>query len=61
MNLEDYKERLKSHDWWYEMSEDPVVYQRGRANYLELVRLSKESESHLELFEEIKDEKFKFS
>jgi hypothetical protein len=29
--LEDYIKKLKAHDWYYEMSDDGRVYQKGKA------------------------------
>ena len=33
ISLENYIRLLKSHDWWYYMSDDYSMYQRGKASY----------------------------
>ena len=34
MTTEQYIEALKNHDWFYELSDDHSVYQRGRAAFM---------------------------
>lgn len=40
MNLKKYKERLKAHDWWYNMSEDRRLYEAGYKEEMELKKLA---------------------
>jgi hypothetical protein len=55
MNLEDYKEELKKHDWFYDFTEDHHVWKQGSDNHKKLIDVSKESEEHLKLFNEFKN------
>jgi hypothetical protein len=36
MTLADYFAACAAHDWWFEMSDDHSVWQRGRAQQIEL-------------------------
>jgi len=59
MTVEEFKIELEKHDWWYEMTEDPYVYAEGSANYRKLIKISKLSNEHLDLFDKTKKEKTK--
>ena len=58
MTIDEYKERLKKHDWYYLMSDDPRVYDTGLAEEIELKKLSFESISHKEAFEDMQKKMF---
>ena len=36
--LAEWHDRLKGHDWTYNMSDDPGVYRRGKENYSRNIR-----------------------
>ena len=46
VNLLDYAERCRWHDWSYAMSDDGSVYRRGQRAREELKRLAKTSSNH---------------
>lgn len=46
MNIEQYKQELNRHDWWYDYSDDHKAWKRGQANWERLRELSKESPEH---------------
>lgn len=50
MNIQDYAKRLKSHDWYFAMSDDFSVWQSGSSNLKELKALSESSQNHARLF-----------
>lgn len=39
--LDDYRERLRTHDWLYDFSEDPGVVSRGKAERTALTEIQK--------------------
>lgn len=39
--LEAYIQRLKTHDWYYDFSDDYSAYKRGQASLSELVAMRK--------------------
>lgn len=49
MNLADFYDQLKRHDWFYAMSDDNRVYKAGVADYERLRTLSKTIEGGVEL------------
>jgi len=54
VELSDYAARLQTHDWYYEMSDDPGVYKRGSAEQRWLEEQVRRSDDHRELFEAAK-------
>ena len=36
MNLEQFEQLLKNHDWSYQMSEDSYYYRRGQQQWFEI-------------------------
>lgn len=44
MTLEEYKEQLKAHDWYYHMSDDHSVYDKGYNNELALKIIARNME-----------------
>lgn len=57
MSIEDYEKELKEHDWYHAYSDDPRVWEMGRFDYNRLVKLSKLSNEHEELFKKYKEQK----
>ena len=51
LNIKDYEEMLKHHDWYYMMSEDSNVYKRGSFRQQELRELSDTNYDFKQLFE----------
>ena len=41
ISLENYIHLLKTHDWWYYMSDDYSMYQRGKASWERLNDMQK--------------------
>ena len=39
--IDIYRTKLASHDWYYAYSDDGSVYRRGQAQYQELVKMQK--------------------
>jgi len=58
MSIVEYEKQLRNFDWYYEMSDDPIVYSDGRLRYQELVNITKQSEEYLELFDRYYKEKY---
>ena len=54
VELSDYAARLQTHDWYYEMSDDPGVYKRGSAEQRWLEEQARRSDDHREAFEAAK-------
>ena len=52
LNIKDYEEMLKQHDWYYMMSEDSNVYKRGSFKQQELRELSGINDEFKELFKQ---------
>ncbi len=48
---EDFINLHADHDWFYEFSDSSSVYDRGYANFQELVKISKTNEDLSKLFE----------
>ena len=47
---EQYKKMLNTHDWHYQMSEDPGVYRRGKESRDRLIELSKTCEEFKSMY-----------
>ena len=52
LTLKEYELLLKQHDWYYMMSEDQSVYNRGSYSYGNIKELSNASEEHSKMFKE---------
>ena len=52
--LAEYAARLRFHDWYYEMSDDPGVYKRGSAEQRWLEEQSRRSDEHRKIFKTAK-------
>lgn len=50
MKLEEYKQKLKTHNWYYEWSDDIEVWRYGAQAQRELVRIAKQSPDHNEAY-----------
>lgn len=50
MTLNEYKQRLATHDWFYMYSDDARVYAKGRDNYEDIMRLSFTSDEHRQAY-----------
>lgn len=50
MTLDELWTALGSHDWYYDMSEDPTVYRAGRAEGGRLFAASGQSEEHMQMY-----------
>ena len=46
MNLEQYKQELNNHDWWFDYSDDHKTWKRGSENWKRLQEIGKESPEH---------------
>jgi len=51
MDIPEYKLALRSHDWFFMMSDDPSEYRRGRSRNAKLQSLAGTSEEHRELWD----------
>lgn len=51
MTLQDYYLMLENFDWFYEMSDDGRVYERGRKAEARLKEVAKTSPKHKEMFD----------
>jgi len=40
VNLKDFEKMLKSHDWYYMMSDDLSVYKRGEVNWEQIKKMA---------------------
>jgi hypothetical protein len=40
VNLKNFEEMLKSHDWYYMMSDDPSVEKEGKANWEQIKKMA---------------------
>lgn len=50
--LDEYREKLKNHDWFYEFSEDQNIYRAGKTNEELLLKEAKElGPEYLELYQ----------
>lgn len=52
MSLAEYFEKLETHDWYYEFSDDGRIFDRGHSNQLALEAISKTSEKHKKMFDD---------
>jgi regulator of PEP synthase PpsR (kinase-PPPase family) len=50
LNLQEYYDKLKAFDWFYEFSDDGRVWREGKTNHAILKGLSKTSERHEALY-----------
>ena len=50
MSKEEFINELNKHDWYYIMSDDPVIYDNGRFNNNRLLNLSKDNVELKELY-----------
>lgn len=57
--LEEYKNALNKHDWFYFMSDDPRVYESGSFNHNKLVRLAGLNKEYEKQYNKIKELKYK--
>lgn len=48
--LAHYYDRLKVHNWFFEMSDDPGFYRRGKDEHDALVAIGHQSQAHADLF-----------
>ena len=51
MNLQDFDQKLRNHDWFYNYSDDGRVWRAGEQVENEIRSISKLSPQHLALFE----------
>ena len=54
MNREDYIKLLECHDWYYFMSDDFRVWERGQKNLDKLLQIGSQDPELRELFNEYK-------
>ena len=52
MTLNEFFDKLRFHDWYYEYSDDHDAWRKGRANLGVLLQIAKESPEHTKLFSE---------
>ena len=57
MNL--YENKLRSHDWFYDYSDDHRVWQQGRDAYQELIRFQQEFDKDYAVWNLYAPEEFK--
>ncbi len=50
MTLKEFYDKLEKHDWWYCMSDDGKVYERGSQNFEKLKKIANESTEHMTLY-----------
>lgn len=55
MSLKDYYQKLESHDWYYDYSDDYTVWSRGHRIHQQLKEISKLSKEHEQLYKEFVD------
>lgn len=55
--LKEYKEKLNNHDWFYDMSDDPRVFEDGRASYRSLIKEKTGKPDFEEAFKRVEDNK----
>ena len=58
MNREDYIKLLECHDWYFEMSDDFRVWEKGQKNLDKLLRIAGQNSEFRNLFNEYQ-EKYK--
>jgi hypothetical protein len=59
VSLADYIAMVSNHDWHYDWSDDPRVYDRGKAQWDELKRLAKENPEFKNVLQEEYRKRFK--
>lgn len=52
MSIEEYKQQLKDHDWYYVMSDDDRIFNSGNDEYVELYRIAKENPEFMDAYKE---------
>ena len=57
--MEDYIYKLKTHDWYYEYSDDHSVWKRGEAEKDQLRRLQEEIDNDYKVWNEYAPDMFK--
>jgi len=55
MNIEEFKQKLKRHDWYFNYSDDHRYYSAGRASWDELMFILKNNEGNPEFREAFDD------
>lgn len=55
--LEEYKDALNHHDWYFQRSNDEKIYEAGKYNHNILVKLSKQNKEFKNAFLEVKSKK----
>jgi len=50
VNIEEYENILKTHDWTYQYSDDPSVYARGAGSLQKIHKHKNTTPKHQELF-----------
>lgn len=58
ITLKDYYEQLRSHDWYYQYSDDGWVYNRGTESETRVRNLAKQSPEHQKMYDEFRAHKF---
>ena len=51
ISLQEFWDKLSSHDWYYPMSDDGRSYHAGKDSESKLLSLAKESEEHQALYD----------
>lgn len=59
MNKEDFQIMLKKHDWWYHMSEDPRVYEDGKASLNKILKICEQDSELNNMYKEYKENIYK--
>ena len=57
--VQEYKDRLKRHDWFYDYSDDHGVYTRGSNSIMKIYELAKEIDPKWEIFNQYAPDQFK--
>lgn len=55
MNIQEFWDKLVSHDWYYSFSDDYGVYKRGQANQDKLRNIASSSPEHRTLYDQFRD------
>lgn len=59
MTIEEYWQKLKSHDWYYDYSDDHSVWQRGGRSKVELQAACQENELFARMYTDYSNWMFK--
>ena len=54
MNLQQYEQELKNHNWFYQFSDVHSKYMEGDKKQKELEKIAKSSKEHQELYNKYK-------